>query len=128
MNKNVNLHKAKKAKNDEFYTRLEDIELELSNYPVGHFKDKVIYCLCDVGVEDLDIPKSNFIKYFEDNKDRLGYKKLIHTSLQEGFDYRSEYCQKLFKEADVVVTNPPFSLFREFMAILTEHNKKLLLL
>lgn len=128
MNKHVNLHKAKKAKNDEFYTRLEDIELELSNYPVGHFKDKVIYCPCDVGVEDLDIPKSNFIKYFEDNKDRLGYKKLIHTSLQEGFDYRSDYCQKLFKEADVVVTNPPFSLFREFMTILTEHNKKFIII
>ena len=128
MNKNVNLNKAKKAKNDEFYTRLEDIELELSNYPVEYFKDKVIYCPCDVGVEDLDIHKSNFIKYFEDNKDRLGYKKLIHTSLQEGFDYRSEYCQKLFKEADVVVTNPPFSLFRDFVAMLMEHEKKFLII
>ena len=72
MNKNVNLHKAKKTKNDEFYTRLEDIEAELSHYPVSCFRDKVIYCPCDVGIERLDIPKSNFIKYFEDNKDRLG--------------------------------------------------------
>ena len=128
MNKNVNLHKAKKAKNDEFYTRLEDIEAELSHYPISCFRDKVIYCPCDVGVEGLDIPKSNFIKYFEDNKDRLGYKKLIHTSLQEGFDYRSEYCQKLFKEADVVVTNPPFSLFRDFVACLEQHNLKYIIM
>lgn len=122
--KNKNLSKAKQNKNDEFYTRYEDIETELKYYPVEYFKDKVIYCPCDVGVEGLNIPKSNFIKYFENNKERLGYKKLIHTSLQEGFDYRSAYCQKLFKEADVVVTNPPFSLFRDFVACLEKHDLK----
>lgn len=120
--KNKNLSKAKQNKNDEFYTRYEDIETELKHYPIEYFKDKVIYCPCDVGVEGLDVPKSNFIKYFEDNREKLGYKKLLHTSLQEGYDYRSEYCQKLFKEADVVVTNPPFSLFRDFVGCLEKHD------
>lgn len=119
---NSNLIKAKQTKNDEFYTQYEDIEKELSNYPVKYFKDKVIYCPCDVGVEWLDVPRSNFIKYFEDNKKRLGYKKLLHTSLQEGYDFRSEECKQYFEEADIVVTNPPFSLFREFVSIL-EYNK-----
>lgn len=126
--KNINLHKAKQNKNDEFYTRYEDIETELKHYPVEYFKDKVIYCPCDVGIDDLSVPKSNFIKYFEHNKERFGYKKLIHTSLQEGYDYRSEYCQKLFKEADVVVTNPPFSLFRDFVPYLIKHNVNYLVL
>lgn len=121
---NTTLHKAKQVKNDEFYTRYEDIEAELSHYPIEYFKDKVIYCPCDVGVNELRVPKSNFIKYFENNKERLGYKKLIHTSLQEGFDYRSDYCQKLFKEADVVVTNPPFSLFRDFVTMLEKYQLK----
>jgi hypothetical protein len=124
VNYNTNLIKAKQAKNDEFYTRYEDIDAELSHYSVEYFRDKVIYCPCDIGIDGLDVPKSNFIKYFENNKERLGYKKLIHTSLQEGFDYRSEYCQKLFKEADVVVTNPPFSLFRDFVANLEKHENK----
>lgn len=115
---NRNLLNAFKNKNDEFYTRYEDIESELSHYPVKYFKDKVIYCPCDVGVEWLDVPRSNFIKYFENNKKRLGYKKLLHTSLQEGYDFRSEECKQYFEEADIVVTNPPFSLFREFVSIL----------
>ncbi|MEE3417144.1 MAG: adenine-specific methyltransferase EcoRI family protein, partial [Prevotella sp.] len=104
---NDNLHRAKAAKNDEFYTQLSDIEKELSNYPADTFKNKIIYCPCDVGVDGLDIHKSNFVKYFEMNKERLGYKQLLHTSLQEGYDFHSDYCTRLLNEADIVVTNPP---------------------
>jgi len=57
---NSNLHKAKRAKNDGFYTQLVDIEKELSNYP-GAFEDKIVYCNCD------DPNESNFVKYFKDN-------------------------------------------------------------
>lgn len=60
MSNNSNLHRAKKAKNDEFYTQLSDIENELSHYK-EHFKDKVVYCNCD------DHRVSNFVKYFSDN-------------------------------------------------------------
>lgn len=147
--KNSNLSKAKAEKNDEFYTRLEDIEIELSHYPAKYFKDKTIYLPCDVVIDGTKVPKSNFVKYFQINRVSLGYKKLIATSInntknlyileQDGRefygycpedseyvsgDYRSEYCQKLFKEADVVVTNPPFSLFRDFVACLEKHDLK----
>lgn len=124
---NDNLHKAKAAKNDEFYTQLSDIEKELSNYPADTFKNKIIYCPCDVGVDGLDVPKSNFVKYFEMNKERLGYKQLLHTSLQEGYDFHSDYCTRLLNEADIVVTNPPFSLFRDFFKWLMQSEKKFII-
>ena len=57
MSNNSNLHKAKKAKNDEFFTQLSDIENELKHYR-DHFKGKVVYCNCD------DARESNFVKYF----------------------------------------------------------------
>lgn len=117
--KNANLIRAKKEKNDEFYTRLEDIEAELSNYPVDFFKDKVVYCPCDMS-------SSNFVKYFTEHKE-LGIKKLIHTSIQEGYDFRSDYCTRLLEESDIVVTNPPFSLFREFVAWLMKYEKKFII-
>ena len=60
MSNNSNLHKAKKAKNDEFYTQLSDIENELSHYK-EHFNGKVVYCNCD------DPRQSNFVKYFQIN-------------------------------------------------------------
>lgn len=118
--KNANLNKAKQAKNDEFYTQLSDIESELSRYPKDIFKDKIVYCPCDM-------QSSNFVKYFTEHKE-LGIKKLIHTSIQEGYDFRSEYCTQLLKEADIVVTNPPFSLFREFIAWLMKYEKKFIIL
>ncbi|MEX2605570.1 MAG: adenine-specific methyltransferase EcoRI family protein [Gracilimonas sp.] len=71
MNKNKNLHGAKSAKQDEFYTQLSDIEKELQHY-TEHFRDKIVYCNCDS--ED-----SNFWIYFRDNFERLGLKKLIST-------------------------------------------------
>ena len=69
---NKDLQTANKAKKDEFYTQLEDIEREMKNYK-KHFKDKVVFCNCD------DPYESNFFKYFAMNFNQLGLKKLIAT-------------------------------------------------
>lgn len=150
--KNSNLHNAKRAKNDEFYTQLTDIEKEMRHY-VDFFKGKVVYCNCD------DARESNFFKYFSDRFEELGLKKLITTGYKEegkgvaliyegdkngnrmvedseiiirelegNGDFRSEECIEFLKEADVVVTNPPFSLFREYVAQLMEYGKKFIVL
>ena len=179
---NTTLHRASKAKKDEFYTQLVDIEKELKNYK-DQFRGKVVYSNCD------DPFESNFFKYFAANFNALGLKKLITTSYtkspivggqlplfeMEGLkpkgkepfkieieevpdtdrdgainlddvkyllkhdkntatplhgdgDFRSEECIKLLKEADIVVTNPPFSLFREYVAQLIEYDKKFLII
>ena len=76
MSNNSNLHKAKKAKNDEFFTQLSDIENELIHYR-EHFSDKVVYCNCD------DPTQSNFVKYFQINFDKLNLKKLIATGYRK---------------------------------------------
>jgi hypothetical protein len=185
---NMGLNKAGKAKKDEFYTQLSDIEKEIKHYK-SQFRGKVVYCNCD------DPFESNFFKYFASNFKELGLKKLIATSYKpspiantqlnlfgeitklstpkgrpkitankfiinevddidgdgafdlrdiaeqlkanknnewtplkgEG-DFRSEESIELLKQADIVVTNPPFSLFREYVAQLVEHNKKFLIL
>src|SRR5680860_1140544 len=70
---NGNLHKANKAKNDEFYTQIIDIEKELKHYK-QQFRGKVVYCNCD------DPFESNFFKYFASNFNALGLKQLIATS------------------------------------------------
>ena len=150
MAKNSNLHAAKVAKNDEFYTLLTDIEKEISHYK-DFFKGKVVYCNCD------DARESNFFKYFSKNFEFLGLKKLITTGykaegkgvvlvyegdkngnrkvedseivvreLEGSGDFRSEECVEFLKEADVVVTNPPFSLFREYIKQLMDYGKKFL--
>lgn len=150
--KNKNLISAKKAKNDEFYTQLADIERECFNYK-EHFRDKVIYCNCD------DPRESNFFKYFSMNFEFFGLKRLITTGykanghgvafiyegdkngnrvvddeevqvveLQGNGDFRSPECIEFLKEADIVVTNPPFSLFREMVAQLMDYNKKFLII
>ena len=137
---NENLHKAKAAKSDEFYTRLEDMEKELKHY-TEHFKGKVVYCNCD------DANRSNFFKYFSTNFQKLGLKKLITSGLKDNGtgvvaiqkgndidiydgngDFRSEECIEFLKEADIVVTNPPFSLFREYVAQLMQYGKKFLII
>ena len=82
-NKNSNLSKAKKAKNDEFYTQLVDIKKELSHYPEGTFKDKIIYCPMDVATNTGAILQSQFVKYFQMNAHKLQFKKLIATCLVE---------------------------------------------
>lgn len=145
---NINLHKAKDAKNDEFYTQLTDVSKELMHYK-QHFKDKIVLCNCD------DPTWSAFWKYFHLNFAELGLKKLISTHydreeatykmeytggddndieagvktpLEGNGDFRNEECIELLKEADIVVTNPPFSLFREYVAVLMEHKKKFLII
>ena len=145
MSDNKNLHKANKEKNDEFYTMLSDIEAELQHYE-HHFKDKVVYCNCD------NPEWSNFWKYFKDNFERLGLKRLIATyydndnqvyrtdlindtknelnrfPLKGNGDFRSQECIDILKEADIVVTNPPFSLFREYVGQLMKYQKKFLII
>jgi len=180
---NKNLRQANKAKKDEFYTQLSDIEKELKYYK-KQFKGKVVYCNAD------DPFESNFFKYFASNFNELGLKKLIATSyagspvagqmlpfpeyeglknekkkepmkieihevkdlnndgaisiediehllkhdknvatpLKGDGDFRSEESIKILKESDIVVTNPPFSLFREYVAQLVEYKKKFLII
>lgn len=171
---NIGLMKANKAKKDEFYTQLADIEAELKYYR-KHFYGKTVLCNCD------DPYESNFFKYFAMNFNYLGLKKLIATCydsspvvgeqlllfperrpymiqitevidtngdgaidltdiayllqnrknttrrLKDG-DFRSEECVELLKEADIVCTNPPFSLFRDFIALLEQYQKQYLII
>lgn len=152
------LQKARKSKNDEFYTQLSDIERELRYYK-EHFNGKVVYCNCD------DPHTSNFFKYFYLNFKELRLKKLIAACYKEqvidlfstemggnGFfyeytggnddkptssnvvyfrgdgDFRSQESIGLLQQSDIVVTNPPFSLFREFVAQLIKYEKKFLII
>ena len=176
------LQSANRAKNDEFYTQLNDIQQELCHYK-EHFKGKVVFCNCD------DPYESNFFKYFALNFNSLGLKKLIATcydpspiagiqldlfeqlelkpyqkkafkieireitdmngdgsvdlsdveyllkndknvlSVLEGDgDFRSKECTNLLEQADIVVTNPPFSLFREYIGQLVQFNKKFIVM
>ena len=149
---NANLSNAKRAKNDEFYTQLSDIENELKHYK-NHFAGKVVYCNCD------DARESNFFRFFQKKFNDYGLKKLITTSYNENGhgsvlvyegdtngngklddteikvselkgngDFRSEECIELLKESDIVVTNPPFSLFREYISTLVQYDKKFLVI
>jgi len=181
--KNTTLNSAKKAKNDEFYTQLPDIEREVSRYRC-QLKGKIIFCNCD------DPYESCFFKYFALNFNALGLKKLIATCyvgspieapkllqfdhepsenkttrvphkievvevdddngdgaanvadvdnllrnkknvltrLTGDGDFRSQECIELLQQADVVITNPPFSLFREYIAQLMEYKKEFLII
>ena len=134
---NKNLNAAKKAKNDEFWTLMPDIEKEVSQYK-DQFEDKVIYCNCD------DYRWSNFYKHFKDHFKEYKLKRLIAScltgeyvsydgsiettgKLQNG-DFRKEESIELLKTADIIVTNPPFSLFREYVAQLMKYKKKFLVI
>lgn len=142
---------AMKNKKDEFYTQLTDIEKEMRHYK-DFFKGKTVFCNCD------DPEYSNFWLYFQLNFYELGLKKLISTHyeeskpsyrmdivstdngeqcgipdyvktpLKQNGDFRSPECIEILKEADVVITNPPFSLFREYVAQLMEYDKKFIIL
>ena len=143
MSKNKKLNNAIKNKNDEFYTLLKDVEKELDIHK-DFFRDKIVYCNCDN-------PKfSNFFKYFFDNFERLQLKELIVSykeeeqgfyliynrsnkelklkKLEENGDFRSDECIDLLKKSDIVVTNPPFSLFKEFINLLLEEKKYFLII
>ena len=169
------LNRASKAKKDEFYTQLPDIDAELQHYE-AHFKNKTVLCNCD------DPFESNFFKYFALRFNYLGIKQLIATCYDSSpvageqlsmfperrpymirirevkdmngdgstdlsditeyllrnkkniarplinGDFRSEECIELLEEADIVVTNPPFSLFREYVAQLIQYGKKFLII
>lgn len=158
----ASLSVARQAKQDEFYTSLRDIELELEHYK-HHFRNKVVYCNCD------DPRVSNFFRYFADNFERLALRKIIATCyrnrddrqfsrsnsnqavyiectgelngngsvasdpivvrpLKGDGDFRSIECIRLLQQADIVVTNPPFSLFREYVNQLVEHQKQFLII
>lgn len=185
---NTGLNNAAKAKKDEFYTQLTDIEKELKHYK-DQFHGKTVYCNCD------DPYESNFFKYFAINFNHLRLKKLIATSykpspiantqlglfgndnslklpkqdpkttanriiinevhdmdgdgafglsdisaqlktnrnnewnpLRGNGDFRSPESIELLHEADIVVTNPPFSLFSEYVSQLISYNKKFLII
>lgn len=140
MSNNVNLQIAKSDKFDEFYTLEQSIIDELQHY-TDQLKNKVIYCNCD------NPTQSNFWKYFVENFDRIGIKKLISThydyptykmeydghdffktDLEGNGDFRSQECLQILDESDIVITNPPFSIFREYINILIKHHKQFLIL
>ena len=151
---NYTLLRARKIKNDEYYTLRSDIETELVNYQ-DHFKDKVIYCNCDT-------PDSEFVKYFMFNFKRLAIKELlcscwngeddnrkslfsssnkrsyyysfdgtsdglIQHSLNGCGSYDSKDCLELLHRADIVVTNPPFTKLTDFISMLIKHEKKFII-
>ena len=178
---NKGLKAANKAKADEFYTQFEEIQREVNayiEYNPDTFKDKTILLPCD------DPEWSNFTKFFAQNFEKFGLKKLISTSyandkkesvfvqlslfesespkydktktnshgkiftldrdknksgrididdlewdyLEGDGDFRSDEVKRLRDEADIIITNPPFSLFREFVAWIIEANKKFLII
>ena len=150
--KNNNLHNAKRQKNDEFYTTRATVELELNHYK-EHFRGKVVYCNCDDPIES-EFTRY-FAHKFEDwglkKLISTGYKESGHgvmyvyegdkngnlvpdrsewkiTELQGNGDFKSEECVELLKQADIVVSNPPFSLFREYVAQLIEYGKEFLII
>lgn len=174
------LNAAKTAKKDEFYTQYSDIEKEMNaylEYDENVFRDKTILLPCD------DPEWSNFTKYFAQNFQKFGLRKLISTSyapsartlreqptlfetqspvfdeetsnlkgkiytvsrdinndkkidvndlewdyLEGDGDFRSPELARLREEADIIVTNPPFSLFRDFLAWIIEGEKKFVIL
>ena len=140
---NRSLINAKKAKNNEFYTQLSDVEKELKHYE-DFFNGKKILCNCN------DDKWSAFFKYFSMNFEHLGLKQLVcvsynenghgkkytynsnmefnETELNGNGDFSSDECVELLKDCDVVVTNPPFSLFCDFVALLQQYEKKFLII
>ena len=181
MAKNESLHKAKEAKNDEFYTQYDEIQIEINHYE-DKFNGKTVLCNCD------DPFESNFCKFFLRNFNYLGLKRLICTSyssspfvgqqmtifdesnnivktghgyvmdirevpmengrgvsdddidkllhskkcgvkrLKNDGDFSSDECIEYLKQADIVVTNPPFSLFREYVSLLMKYSKQFLII
>ena len=179
---NEKLSKAKSAKNDEFYTQYEDIQREINaylEYNPDVFKGKTVLLPCD------DPEWSNFTKFFAQNFENFGLKKLISTSyaiesrnIKEGYqltvfemaspkfdqdktkthgkiftltkdinhsgtidiedlewqylegdgDFRSDEVKALRDEADIIITNPPFSLFRKFLAWIMEAEKEFVII
>ncbi len=110
---------ARSSKKDEFYTLYEDVRFELDHY-LSQFRDKIIYCPCDT-------KESAFVKYFLELKAKGLIKELLYTSLQDGVDCLSDTAIDNYKHSDIIVTNPPFSLFRQFLSLLDSLNKKFII-
>lgn len=145
MANNSHLNVAKKRRNDEFYTQRESIERELKYYE-EELQGKVIYCNCD------DYRSSQFYEYFKDNFRRFGLKELISSNYStdgiasiaryNGFtenvaqlkgtgNYTGEDDEEILEaleQADVVITNPPFSLFKEYIPFLVDNKKDFIVL
>ena len=149
--KNSGLTAAKSAKNDEFYTQLTDVEKEMRHYE-AHFRGRVIYCNCDDARESkffhyfsykfevLGLKKLIAVGYkeggkgvyYEYNGDKNGNRvpdahEIEVWELEGNGDFRSAECIEILKGVDIVVTNPPFSLFREYVQQLVGHNKKFII-
>ena len=114
------LLRAKLARNDEFYTQYADVESECDHYR-SHFLNKCIYCNCDTA-------DSAFVKYFAKLKSQGLIRDVWFSGGLGGTDFRSPQAIELLQRADVVVTNPPFSLFRDFMDLLIEYQKPFLVI
>ena len=155
---NLNFTRARMARNDEFYTQFNDIQVEMNayiDYNPDVFRGKTVLLPCD------DPEQSNFTKFFVGNFDRFGLKRLVSTSympeeggrgklfvleedvtqdgrrnmddlvvsqLSGNGDFRSEEVKALRDSADIIVTNPPFSLFREFVAWIMEAGKQFIII
>lgn len=142
VSRNSNLNKAKKVKNDEFYTLMVDIEQEVQHYDL---RGKAIFVNCD------DPRKSNFWKYFSDNFNKTGISKLVschlskegeafslektsqyedavRTNLKGDGSFDSIESKALLEECDAVITNPPFSKFRAFIQTIFDAEKEFLVI
>lgn len=149
-----NLHRAHKNKKDEFYTQLQDIEDELKYYQ-NEFFGKTILCNCDDPKTSnfFKYFRSNFTKFglkrlistcYKDQRRKLftpyySHEKVMYSDitnpdkvsmnfLEGNGDFRSSECIEFLKESDIVITNPPFSLFREFIKLLVKYDKKFIIL
>lgn len=149
---NANPHRAKSTGFDEFYTQLDTIETELSHYE-KHFVGKVVYCNCDDPDESMFVKffRDNF-KYlglkslitsgyksqesdlFSRHTEETSWYKFYENGtssegkLQGDGDFRSKECIDLLQMCDIVCTNPPFSLFKEYLPLIVNHNRKFLVL
>ena len=149
---NSNLHMSRAGKTDEFYTQISLIESELRHYK-HFFRGKTVFCNCDdpeasnfwkyfelnfkqLGLKKListhyetDKPSYKLELTKDQNSDgRVNSLDIIQTPLQQNGDFRSPECVEIMKAADVVVTNPPFSLFREYIVQLMEYEKNFLII
>lgn len=140
---NASLQRAKDKHYDEYYTRMEDIEAEIKHY-TEHLINKTVYCNADNPYE------SNFYKYFKEHFNDLHLKKLIATcynenghgliavydgtetitELQGDGSYDSQECQGLLNHGgvDIIITNPPFSISRQYIPLLINSGKQFLII
>ena len=152
---NASLGRAKINKEDEFYTQRVDIENELTHY-AEYFRDKVVYCNCDDPLESefwkffvrnfkayglkklmathYEPDEKNYAYMLEICEDTNGDGRIdwhdepTITQIPCNGDFRSAYCIEMLKQSDIVVTNPPFSLFRDYIAQLIEYGKDFIVL